>query len=435
MKHDDTIDVFDTIVLGAGISGLVSASVLTRQGAGRILVVDDYAHLGGNHIDWSHGDYSFDIGSLIFQDDSPLLQHFPELLTLYVPVEPQWARLNPQGRITAYPISIRDDVLRAGPLAMARIGFSLVHARLFRRKMRNAEDFARYWIGAYFLQRSGLRAYMTRFYGREPHLIDLELAMKRMLWISENASFRAILSRLLSRRRPQGPVNRQMVRPKEGFAPLYRLVEQRLRESGVAFCLGKPGRSIEKTDAGFILHVDGHIFHAKHIVSTIPLMRTMELCGLPMTRKLETITLITLYFSFSGRRGFEQSIIYNFSNKSAWKRLTVYSDFYGRAHGREYFAVEVIADVLRGGVEDAERDFRLHCAENGLFDGDLILEGSQKLENAYPIYSEGAARDAAAAIETLSSFGITSFGRQGGFNYQPTARVSTLDAETALNDG
>ena len=63
----------DAVVLGAGISGLVSASVLLEQGCERVIIVDEYPHIGGNHIDWSSDGYTFDIGSIIFQDDSPLL--------------------------------------------------------------------------------------------------------------------------------------------------------------------------------------------------------------------------------------------------------------------------------------------------------------------------------------------------------------------------
>ena len=41
-------DAYDALVLGAGISGLVSASVLLEQGARRIAVVDSYERAGGN---------------------------------------------------------------------------------------------------------------------------------------------------------------------------------------------------------------------------------------------------------------------------------------------------------------------------------------------------------------------------------------------------
>jgi hypothetical protein len=68
----------------------------------------------------------------------------------------------------------------------------------------------------------------------------------------------------------------------------------------------------------------------------------------------------------------------------------MYSDFYGRTRGREYFGVEVIANHIGKSVLRAEADFRAHVTANGLFHGDLKLEGSQFLENAYPIYSDGA---------------------------------------------
>jgi len=68
--------------------------------------------------------------------------------------------------------------------------------------------------------------------------------------------------------------------------------------------------------------------------------------------------------------------------------------------------VEVNADHVSGSVEIAAKDFRQHTSENGLFTGDLRLEGSH--------------------------IGVESLGRQGAFDYQPTARDTTLKAEAAL---
>jgi hypothetical protein len=421
----------DVIVLGAGVSGLVSASVLAQQGCRRILVIDEYPHIGGNHIDWSSGDYTFDVGSLIFQDDSPLLQHFPELLPLYVPIQPRWARLNPQRLITSYPISVKDDILRAGPLEVARILASAAYARLFKRRMRNAREFARHWIGARLLHRSGLDAYMTRFYGIASDQIGIELARKRMQWISEHASLRAVLGRL-RRTKPSPPGNCQLARPREGFEALYAIAAATLSARGVSFLMGAKLDRIEKLDNRFVLFREGRAIVADRVVSTIPIPQLQALCNLPVSQQLETITLLALYFSFDGARGFDEEIIYNFSYDGAWKRLTMYSDFYGRAQGREYFGVEVIANHIGKSVARAEADFRAHVAANGLFCGDLRLEGSQLLDNAYPIYRNGADESAAEAVKALKAFGIESLGRQGGFNYQPTARVSTIEAEAAL---
>ena len=80
----------------------------------------------------------------------------------------------------------------------------------------------------------------------------------------------------------------------------------------------------------------------------------------------------------------------------------------------------------------AAKDFRQHTSENGLFTGDLRLEGSHIVSNAYPIYTDKADERATNAIAALRAFGVESLGRQGAFDYQPTARDTTLKAEAAL---
>jgi len=433
MTADDcyAADSYDVIVLGAGISGLVSASILSREGSGNVLGVDEYARFGGNLIACSIGEYTFDIGSFIFQDDSPLLAHLPEILPLYVPINPSWGRLNPQGVVTRYPISVKDDIVAAGPIEWLRMLSSVLFARIFLRRLQNARDFARYWIGVRLLHRSGLESYMERFYGLPAEKIDIKFAEKRMYWIKERASLRGIFHRWMMQ--ASGAIaNHQLARPREGFNYLYQAAVQRLERCGVAFLLGTKLRSLEEKDGVFFLETERGRVSTKRVVSTIPLERIQNLCGMPSEERLMTVTLMSLFFSFAGDRGFAYSILYNFSLNGSWKRLTVYSDFYGKADGREYFAVEVNGDLVSGSVEAAEQDFRRHVAENGLFAGDLRLEGRHTVSNAYPVYAEGADEQAANIIAALKALGIESFGRQGGFDYQPTARDTTLKAEAAL---
>lgn len=423
---------FDAIVLGAGISGLVATSVLLSQGQRRILVIDEYDHVGGNHIDRSIGGYTFDVGSLIFQDDSPLLRHFPELLAHYLPIDPSWGRLTPQGRVTHYPLSLKVDFVEAGPIQWCRIVASVLWSRLGQRRPANARDFARYWIGGHFLRRSGLERYMERFYGLPPEQIDISFAEKRMGWIKHQSQLRTHVRRLLAPATAT-VTNTQLARPREGFAHLYRPAVERLQARGVSFRLGARLSGLGKRGRDFVLQTDRNgAFAARRVVSTLPLPLIGRLCGLAFEPKLRTVTLISLFFSFTGARGFAQSILYNFSSGGAWKRLTVYSDFYGPSAGREFFTVELNAADPTTSVAAAEQDFRRHVAENRLFQGDLRLEGSHVLENAYPVYTENAEAKAAAAVAALRAIGVESIGRQGRFDYQPTARASTIEAEAAL---
>ena len=95
---------WDAVVLGAGISGLVAAKLLQKQGLARIAIVEEYDHIGGNHIDSHIGPFTFDIGTLIFWENSPFFNHFPELLPLYQPVEASFGRIIPSGEVSSYPV-------------------------------------------------------------------------------------------------------------------------------------------------------------------------------------------------------------------------------------------------------------------------------------------------------------------------------------------
>ncbi|MFC4693803.1 NAD(P)-binding protein [Geodermatophilus arenarius] len=427
----------DAIVLGAGISGLVSASVLLGQGAQDVVVLDEYEHVGGNHIDRSIGEYTFDIGSLIFQDDSPLLAHFPEILPRYVPIGPSWARLNPQGVVTHYPFSISDDVLAAGPVECLRMGASAVAGRLGRRRQRNVRDFTEHLLGIRFVERSGLGYYMERLCGLPPEEIDLEFAHNRLAWLAEQASPVNLIRRVVRSRTgsPEPPShNRQLARPREGYGYLYEPAVRSLEDRGVSFRLGVVLRAVRRLGDVFEVETDDGVLRTRRLVSTVPVERALALCGLqtPGRAALPTVTLVSLFFSFEGDRGFGPSILYNFSREGAWKRVTVYSDFYGRAGGREFFTAEVIGERVGDSVERAERDFLDHTQANGLLTGDLRLEGGNVLQNAYPIYTHGSGDRAREGVRALRAFGLESLGRQGAFQYQPTARASTLEAEAAL---
>ena len=431
---------WDAIILGAGISGLVSASMLHRQGFRRILVVDEYDHIGGNHIDRHIGPYTFDIGTLVFQDDLPLMAHFPELLPVYHPVTIDISRVAPGGDVRRYPFSLHDDVIAAGPVEWARLAASLLWARLPPVRISNAAEFAEYWLGRRFFEVSGLADYIERFYGARASEIDRVFAEKRMAHIADAASLRKRIARLLGAKKGWD-TKQEFVRPRAGFGHLYDAARQSLMRQGTSFALGAPLRSVTREGSSFRVKTEALDAVSECVFATIPLTRALAVCGLPGAGALPSVDLVSLFFSFEGARGFSSNVLYNFAETGRWKRVTMYSDFYGPAAGREYFTVEVNCAERRPAaaaetqIGSLVEDFRSNALRRGLLEGDLILEGSHVLQNAYPIYREGAMAAADAAIGKLRDFGIKSFGRQGGFDYLPTSRHVTLAVEEKLRCG
>jgi protoporphyrinogen oxidase len=423
---------FDAVVLGAGISGLVAAKILHRDGYRRVLIIDEYNWVGGNHISRDFGPFTFDIGTLIFQDDSPLMKYFPELLPLYHPIDWSISRVTPDEVVRDYPISMKEEVYGAGPRELLRVFGSIAWNRLRSRRITNADEYARYWMGSRLFERSGLANYIERFYGVHASVLDLAFAEKRMGWLANTASVRKRVAKLLGRKE-SWTTNQSYVRPPSGFGELYAAARATLEREGAMFALGEKLQSIGHKNEMTRVVTDKLDVVSRRLVSTIPVDRAYGLCGLGDLAPLPFSKLISLFFSFVGERKFQSSILYNFSHRGDWKRLTMFSHFFGPAAGCEYFGVEVTTnDSGPDLVARVAAAFEADVAAKHLFEGTLTFVGSNELEHAYPVYVQGAIERADAMMAALRAFGVESMGRQGGFDYLPTARQVTLVVEEKM---
>ncbi len=199
------------------------------------------------------------------------------------------------------------------------------------------------------------------------------------------------------------------------------------------FVLGEPIISISKAGNEFKVCTKSRVLRARRLIGTIPLRTMLSLCGFDDAPQLTSVELASLFFSFKGDRGFDHSILYNFTLSGRWKRLTMFSDYYGAADGREYFCVEVNMRISGDEINQLADDFTTITHNVGLFRGECRLEGYQTTRNAYPVYTTGASEAARRAIAKLRDFGIEALGRQGGFDYLPSAWATTIVVQNALS--
>jgi protoporphyrinogen oxidase len=329
---------------------------------------------------------------------------------------------------------MKDEVYGVGLTRLLQLLGSLVWGRCRWRKFESADDYARFWIGSKLFDSSGLAQYIERFYGAPATAIDSVFAEKRMGWLAESASLYNRLKNILAPKCGAKP-NQSFVRPRAGFGELYKVARETLEREGTNFALGETIRSIIRHEDLFQVDTDRSVITCDRIISTIPVSRAYRLCGFDGVAPLPASRLISLFFTFAGYRGFLSNVLYNFADRGSWKRLTMFSDFFGKVEGREYFGAEVICnEQVMEAADGARASFLTDIEEKGLFKGTLDFVGFHELDNAYPIYLHGAIDNADRMIASLQAFGVESLGRQGAFDYLPTARQVTLAVEKSMSE-
>ncbi len=426
----------DVIVLGAGVTGLTAGLHFSKTLS--VVLLDEYESPGGNHISRDFGPYSFDIGAIFFWTDSPLLKLFPGIGDQWAPVPYETARICPDGRVRRYPFELRDELISRGPVYMGTVFLDILFNRLFGKREASAASFARYYLGARLLRDSGLSCYLRRFYGLPIEAISFNFAKRRMVWIAQNGSIRHKLKKLAKAVRQRLGLESPTVeifpfaRPRGGFSVMYGHALNQLKRAGVRETLGTKLISVEKTPTEFVVHTTNGAFRAPRLISTIPLARSGALFGLDVTDAPESSVLITLCCRFRGDRNFGALILFNFHNDGLWKRLTMHSDYYGAVEGWEYFSVEVtLREVTRTPKQLCE-DFRSSVTQAGLFKGDLELVGSFRTDFAYPVFDHSAEAKKAKIAGALTALGVETMGRQGDFDYIPSATEAVALAQAAL---
>ncbi|MEJ2458907.1 MAG: NAD(P)-binding protein [Novosphingobium sp.] len=131
------------VVLGAGIAGLAAADRLCRAGW-RVRVVERGADVGGFHRACHIGPYTFDAGSIFYEEHARLFDLAPGLRELCPKVNRHQRRIAPDGTIRHYPFT--PDEFRGRPFAeLVRALIDLLWSRLTVRRNGTVDAISRGW--------------------------------------------------------------------------------------------------------------------------------------------------------------------------------------------------------------------------------------------------------------------------------------------------
>jgi protoporphyrinogen oxidase len=277
-------------------------------------------------------------------------------------------------------------------------------------------------MGRKLYHETGLKHYIERLYGLPDSQIGLEFAMQRLRHIEGflGAHMRACLHR--SRTVDSfGPTD-WLVRPCGGFGTMYQIVRRCLESLGVRVRLNEDVRAIVHRNGGYEVRSQHGPEYFDAIVSTLPAGVLLRMCGEPCRARFEHIGLISLFYRAQMQS--DATVLFNFTHRGLWKRISVFSRYYGRSRGLDYLTVEVTtSDVSENARLRTVEDFEEHADELGIFAGAPSLAGFAITEHAYPLFRVGS-DSAAAAFDRLRQIGIYTVGRQG--NHQYLSSVETV---------
>jgi len=422
-------------VLGGGIAGVTAAATLAGSGAYEVDLIEAAPRLGGLHRSIEAAGLHFDIGAFFYTAGHPMFEVFPILRRLCPATTVRHLSVTPAGTLDRYPLTLR-GYLRDHGLAHAVAAFAdLARCKWTCRRRATLPEHLSYYLGRTLYVDSGLKTYIERLFALPDHEVGLEFARYRLAKVERVCSLRGVARRLLLRRDGRAEVlgPHGYARPAGGFGVMYGAIGDELRQRGVRVRTGARIEQARRVGGAHELWVDGAGERYDEVISTIPIPVLARLAGMEPPRAVETRSLFSLFYRHAGPLRHDATYLYNFTPRGRWKRITTFSELYGRSGGHAWFTVEGTLDAGDRGVslDACRRDFDETSAAFGLFDGSPEYLDGLVSDHAYPVYRPHNLPSIQAARAALAGRGFELVGRQGAFEYLGSATIAANARVTA----
>ncbi len=426
------------LILGGGVAGSVAASYAVKRGINQVLVLEREETLGGLHQDVVFDDLHFDIGAFFFWPYHKILATFPGLKEYMVLIqETNFLSLSEKGNLDFYPPTakgyIRDWGIGSFVTDAAGLVTSRIKHQVFPTKFQSVDDEMKYFMGRFY-EKMGLRKYIARLYGIEPSEISTEFSTKRLQFLKERLSNKQILQKLsmlkLSDLNRYATVETSYARPVDGFSRMYGYIEQELRNQNVDLQFNAKIDKILLSEKQVVMH-DGTVHSYDALLSSIPLSVFCKLSNTPLSLTLKFKPLYSLFYEVASEPIPGCHVLFNFSQRGFWKRITFHSSYYGSSNGKSYFVLESMPEDSQVGdsntVASLDQDFRnsFDHTDFSIHIQSAKLLGSKIIPNAYPIYTKDFDPSVIDSLkQQLVSDSAYIVGRQGEFDYISSSDVA-----------
>jgi protoporphyrinogen oxidase len=224
------------LIIGAGVSGLTTAFMLSRRFPGEVLVLEKESLVGGLLRTIQRNDARYDLGShrIHKAPSEPAFRLIQEICQEKLVKNERGGKLRLRKSYIDYPITSFQMFRGLGLLESALCGLSLLRYRLIARLRGDARIKENDNYESYLIRRAGKRAYRLfyepyarKVWGGEPSMISTTAVKKRISMLSPTLFLKEMIAHYTGRSK-----NNYYYYLKGGISGLVESLAQRLRENG-----------------------------------------------------------------------------------------------------------------------------------------------------------------------------------------------------------
>jgi protoporphyrinogen oxidase len=456
------VEVFDTLVIGAGPAGLTAAYELTKSGQRVLVIEQDDEYVGGISRTVNYKGYLFDIGGhRFFSKSKEVVDLWDEILPQDFVERPRLSRIFYGGKYYSYPLSAFEALRNLGLIESALCMLSYAHARW--KPIANPRSFHD-WVRNQFGERLFsifFKTYTEKVWGMSCDEISADWAAQRIKGLNLAAAVTHALARSF-RRSPAkkgGAVIKTLIEsfryPRKGPGMLWEACANKVTAQGGTLLMGhKLERIMHDADYdAFVVTARGsdgmmRSWRARHVISSAPITELMGCLSpqpesLPHAQALRYRDFLTVALIARSSKDFPDNWIYihdpsvkvgRVQNFRSWSPELVPEEGM-TCLGLEYFCFE--GDGLwTMSDEDLGALARREIEKIGLLKADEVVDACVvRQPKAYPVYDD-AYRTHVEAVRTdleANWAGLHLVGRNGMHKYNNQDHAMMTAMLTARN--
>ncbi len=412
----------NVVIVGAGITGLVLAYTLSRDGHD-VVLVEKEQRVGGLARSYEYDGFVFDIGPHRFHSDHPEVNSL-----IHEVLDDDYRMISRKSGVKMFEAYF-DWPLGPGSLLKLPLKHIVpIALDLLRKKNQTTDSFEDYIISKYgkTLYQIFFKPYTEKFLQMPCPEISRDWAITGIdrAVIDKKAQFNDLLS--LAKTLLESKPETQFIYPESGGMQVFcDLLQDRIIQYGGRVLMDSKIDRIEYSGTSVTgVAINGEEYRCDDLVWTAPINEVLTLLNEPRT-DLEYLSLVLYNYRLNRVPNVDYQWCYFGSSDIPFNRVSIPSLFNPALapNGKSGACVEVTCmkgDDFWNAPQKAEAAIRKKLCSSGVIrnTGDIVGFNIEKVSNAYPIYSLGYKSVLDNNLQRLSRYGnLKLLGRTGAFWY------------------